>query len=61
MCLAPHILQGARINERPRKSLQFETPERFKACVASTGWPGMLISDVTRIGQDGFAIGGLRR
>jgi IS30 family transposase len=34
-----HLNKVARqINERPRETLQFETPaERFKACVASTG------------------------
>jgi hypothetical protein len=34
-----HLNKVARqLNERPRKTLQFETPaERFDACVASTG------------------------
>jgi IS30 family transposase len=34
-----HLNKVARqLNERPRKTLEFETPaERFSACVASTG------------------------
>jgi hypothetical protein len=33
-----HLTRVARqLNERPRETLQFETPERFNACVASTG------------------------
>jgi IS30 family transposase len=39
VCSQAHLNKVARqLNERPRKTLEFETPaERFNACVASTG------------------------